>query len=245
MDNMTIYERSRAVPAEAKKTISAGRLKGMTDINPMWRIKKLTELFGPCGVGWWYDVLKRDVFPVEATGEIIAFCDINLYYYDCESGEISKPVFGTGGSMLLAQETKGAHVSDECFKMALTDAISVAAKALGVGADVYFDKDRTKYSVSADKVKEDKPKAETMNAPKNEVSKPENTLPKEKTWRAKANEACARLAEMRGTGETLLDIAKEAMRELNISCKSEADYEEIYKWVMFEIEAIKLVKAGG
>ena len=37
-------------------------------------------------------------------------------------------------------------MSDECFKMALTDAISVAAKAIGVAADVYWQKDRTKYS---------------------------------------------------------------------------------------------------
>jgi len=37
------------------------------------------------------------------------------------------------------------YLSDECFKMALTDAISVAAKALGIGADVYFEKDKTKY----------------------------------------------------------------------------------------------------
>jgi hypothetical protein len=29
--------------------------------------------------------------------------------------------------------------------MALTDAISVACKALGMGADVYFEKDRTKW----------------------------------------------------------------------------------------------------
>lgn len=30
--------------------------------------------------------------------------------------------------------------------MALTDAISVACKALGIGADVYWDKDSTKYN---------------------------------------------------------------------------------------------------
>ena len=51
MDNMKIYETARVVPDNAKKAISAGRLKGMTDINPMWRIKKLTEMFGPCGIG--------------------------------------------------------------------------------------------------------------------------------------------------------------------------------------------------
>lgn len=53
-DNMRIYNAVREVPKEAQKPITAGRLKGMTDINPMWRIKKLTELFGPCGVGWCY-----------------------------------------------------------------------------------------------------------------------------------------------------------------------------------------------
>lgn len=37
-------------------------------------------------------------------------------------------------------------MSDECFKMALTDAISVAAKAIGIGADVYWEKDKTKYT---------------------------------------------------------------------------------------------------
>ena len=59
MEKMDIYNRVRHVPDEAKKAISAGRLKGMTDINPMWRIKKLTEEFGPCGIGWWKKVTDR------------------------------------------------------------------------------------------------------------------------------------------------------------------------------------------
>ena len=44
---------------------------------------------------------------------------------------------GNGGSMLVENERPG-RTSDECYKMALTDAISVACKALGVGADVYW-----------------------------------------------------------------------------------------------------------
>lgn len=237
--NLSIYEASRAVPNEAKRQIGAGRLKGLTDINPMWRIKKLTELFGPCGVGWWYEVLKRDVFPVEATGEIIAFCDINLFYCNPESGEVSKPVFGTGGSMLLAQETKGPHTSDECFKMALTDAISVAAKALGIGADVYFAADRTKYS-SVDE-KAEKTPALKANAAKKDVSKPETQpISKDQTARERANAAAQELAVLRGNGWTPVKVASEAMKELNVSCKTEAEYEEIYNWCKFEIEIIKM-----
>ena len=45
MDNMEIYEKVRSVPENAKRKIEAGRLKGKTDINPMWRIKTLTEQF--------------------------------------------------------------------------------------------------------------------------------------------------------------------------------------------------------
>lgn len=146
MDNLHFYNLGREVPDEAKKPISAGRLKGMTDINPMWRIKRLTEMFGPCGMGWWYEITEKHVISDDATKQRAAFVDILLFYKDPESGEVSRGIPGTGGSSFVAQERSGLYLSDECFKMALTDAISVAAKALGIGADVYFDKDRTKYT---------------------------------------------------------------------------------------------------
>lgn len=144
MGNLDIYEECRKVPDNAQKPISAGRLKGKTDINPMWRIKKLTELFGPCGIGWYYDVENK--WTEEAGGEIAGFVDINLYIKS--GGEWSKPIHGTGGSMLAANEKGGLHLSDECYKMATTDAISVACKQLGIGADVYWNADSTKYSVA-------------------------------------------------------------------------------------------------
>jgi hypothetical protein len=34
--------------------------------------------------------------------------------------------------------------------MALTDSLSVACKALGMAANIYFDKDRTKYNITGD-----------------------------------------------------------------------------------------------
>ena len=146
MENMEIYNRVRQVPDEAKKAISAGRLKGMTDINPMWRIKKLTEEFGPCGIGWWTKVTDRWT---ETVGdETCAFVDLELYIK--VGDEWSKPITGSGGSKLATKERSGIYVSDECYKMAETDALSVACKKLGIGADVYFSADRTKYSQTVD-----------------------------------------------------------------------------------------------
>lgn len=142
MDKMAIYNAVRTPPKEALKTISGGRLKGMTDINPMWRFKALTEQFGPCGIGWKYEVVDRRL-QEGANGEVAAFVDVNLFAK--VGNEWSAAIPGTGGSMFIAKERSGLYVSDECFKMALTDAISVACKALGFAADVYWEKDGSKY----------------------------------------------------------------------------------------------------
>lgn len=141
MDNLKIYNAVRTVPQEAQKPIKGGRMNGKTDINPMWRIKTLTEQFGPCGIGWYYKTTRQ--WTEQYGDEVAAFVNIELFV--CLNGEWSQPIFGNGGSMFAEKESKGMHVSDECFKMATTDAISVACKQLGIGADVYWDKDKTKY----------------------------------------------------------------------------------------------------
>nr|DAE19898.1 MAG TPA: ssDNA annealing protein-like protein [Siphoviridae sp. ctVCm11] len=143
MENLEIYERVRQVPTSAQREIQAGRLKGKTDINPMWRIKALTEQFGPCGIGWKYTITDKRL-ENGANNEVSAFVDIDLYIK--VDGEWSDAIPGTGGSAFVASERNGLYTSDECFKMALTDAISVACKALGFGADVYWAKDATKYT---------------------------------------------------------------------------------------------------
>ena len=52
MENLELYNSWREVPQNAQKTITGGNLNGKTDINPMWRIKVLTDKAGPVGFGW-------------------------------------------------------------------------------------------------------------------------------------------------------------------------------------------------
>lgn len=138
MGNLEIYNKVKDVPAEAKKSISAGRLKGMTDINPMWRIKKMTEVFGPAGIGWYSEITNLRI-DEGASGEKCLTIQINVYVDDGNGW--SKPIPGIGGAMLVAKESSGLRLDDEAYKKAYTDALSVAFKALGVGASVYFEKD--------------------------------------------------------------------------------------------------------
>lgn len=150
MANLDLYNNIRVVPDSAKKEIQGGKLKGFTDINPMWRIKTLTEQFGVCGFGWYTDII--DKWKEECGDEAVVFVKIHLYVK--MGGEWSQPIVGVGGSSLVRvvnrQNGSYADLSDEAYKMAYTDAISIASKALGMGADVYYQKDRTKYDVASD-----------------------------------------------------------------------------------------------
>lgn len=145
-ENMKIFNLVKRVPKEAKKTITGGRLKGMTDIKPMWRIEKLTEMFGPCGIGWKTKILNKEIIDV-SNGEKIVTIDIHLFIK--QNGEWSEPIEGIGGNKLIAKENNGLYNSDEAFKMAYTDALSVACKSLGMGAEVYWGD--SKYTIEQTK----------------------------------------------------------------------------------------------
>lgn len=150
MENMELFNQFSTTPDEAKKPIEAGRLKGFTDINPMWRFKRLTEVFGAVGIGWKFVITDKQIVP-GADGVVSAFVDILLYYK--HNDEWSEGIPGTGGSSFVAKESKGLYTSDECFKMALSDAIGTACKALGMSADIYFSKDRSKYTAVQEDIK--------------------------------------------------------------------------------------------
>jgi hypothetical protein len=141
-NNLMYWEKVREVPKEAQKPIKGGRLSGMTDINPVWRMKTLTEQFGPVGIGWTYEIMDQWI-EEGSENQKVALCNIELFIKI--DGEWSRGIPGTGGSMLVTNEKSGPRTNDEAFKMALTDAISVSCKALGVGADIYWSNDRSKY----------------------------------------------------------------------------------------------------
>lgn len=156
-NNLALYEAFRSVPKTAQRTISGGSLNGKTDINPMWRIKTLTETFGPVGFGWrtelvehWSEEATIDAYDREAKTwkqvfERVAWVRLNLFVKDPATGEWSAAIEGIGGSK-SAGKGRGYELNDEAFKMAETDAISVACKKLGIGADIYWSADATKYT---------------------------------------------------------------------------------------------------
>ena len=147
-----IYHKYENPPEDALKEIGAGRLKGMTDINPQWRIECLTELFGLCGQGWYTKITEQKIID-GADGEKVAITNIELYYK--QDGEWSMPIQATGGSKLVSNEKSGAYTSDEAFKMAYTDALSVACKMIGIAGKIYRGQDNTKYQADRSEPRKD------------------------------------------------------------------------------------------
>ena len=141
--NMRVYSAVRAVPQSAVKPIKGGSYgaAGLSDINPQWRIERMTELFGPVGTGWTWE-------PVEVTErEGVLYGHVVVRYYD-KDGKESKPIHGYGGTRF------GGRDDSDIYKSTMTDAVSNALRYLGVGADVWYKPDQagseqqydTKYS---------------------------------------------------------------------------------------------------
>lgn len=134
-ENLKIWNAVKQPPPEVLREIKGGRLKGKTDISPQWRYRVMTETFGVCGIGWKYTVDRLWSEQCSAD-QVFAFAQVSVYVKTDDKWSDAIP--GQGGSMLIEKESSGLYSSDEGYKMAITDALSVAFKVLGVAADVYM-----------------------------------------------------------------------------------------------------------
>lgn len=164
--SLEIWNQLKTPPQTALKEIRAGRLKGMNDINPQWRIMAMTKQFGVCGIGWKYTIDKQWV-EVASNGEVLAFVNVSLYIR--ADDKWSEAIPANGGSKLTAKESSGLYNSDEAYKMAFTDALGVAMKMLGMAADVYMGVFDGKNSGQEQKQPQQKPVDQGIQQKPNEI----------------------------------------------------------------------------
>lgn len=137
MAGIELYNKVKTPPDGAWKPIKGGPLAGKTEINPQWRIQVMTEVYGPCGIGWRFELTEEKTYTCPA-GQILLFVEVALYVVDPESGQWSEPIYGWGGDFIIEKNKNGLVANDEAYKMAMTDALGNAMKCLGVGSDVYM-----------------------------------------------------------------------------------------------------------
>lgn len=129
MKNLEKWNQLSRVPVSHLKTIQFGALKGKSDINPQWRYKAMTEVYGECGKGWSHRL--SDVQIVDgANGEVLIFVEVKVWAGD-------KEFTGVGGDKIVVKDKNGLRSNDEAMKMAYTDALGTALKYVGVASEIY------------------------------------------------------------------------------------------------------------
>jgi len=134
MERISNWDKLKRPPTSALKEIKGGRLSGYSDISPQWRYQVMDEVFGQCGVGWKFEIVRLWI-EQGTEGQVFTFAHIHVFTKNGDTW--SDPIPGVGGSFLIEKESKGLFNSDEGFKMAITDAIGTALKMIGVAADIY------------------------------------------------------------------------------------------------------------
>jgi hypothetical protein len=123
----------RTDPAHTKAFSRSGGFKG-TAIKPIWSFRRMTEEFGPCGVGWG---VGEPVFQVVPAGEeILVYCTAKVWFKHEDNH--SQHIYGVGGDKVVGKNKYGLNTDDEAFKKAFTDAVTNALKLIGVGADIHM-----------------------------------------------------------------------------------------------------------
>jgi hypothetical protein len=229
-NHMVLWNQVKHVSPGMLKGINGGNLNGKTDINPVWRFQTLTERFGPCGIGW--TVKEKERWTNECAGEVGAFVKVELRI--CIAGTWSEPIEGVGGSKLCGKG-RGDGLNDEAWKMATTDAISVACKSLGMAADVYSGKQSHNDADQQGSGGDYRSKYETRNDGKNSsqshIPAPRSSsAPRGGNWAASAPSTAAPAPAVNQRRTVTLEAIKKGKAKRLITELSQHDYDDAADW---------------
>jgi hypothetical protein len=143
MTNTSLWDKlGKTDPSQTKGFKRGGGFTG-TAVKPIYTEQKMTETFGPVGIGWGFSEPKFQLVPGE-NKELLVYCWLTLWYV--HEGVRSGDIPGVGGDKVIGYIKPNEQYNrperwendDEAFKKAFTDAIGNAMKHLGMSADVHM-----------------------------------------------------------------------------------------------------------
>lgn len=165
MSNLDLWEAHADIDPQYTKAITGKAYKG-TSPNPQYVIKCLTEMFGPVGRGFGWEVLSEDFTPLG--DEILHWCRIRFWHTKREH------YYEAYGQTKALMKTRNGMMSDEdAPKKSLTDAIIKAASQLGIAANIFLGRwDDQKYVAELkEEFRQDDQPSATKPAPKNDEAR--------------------------------------------------------------------------
>lgn len=144
-NNLKLWESVQSTdPKYTKQYKGAGGFQG-TAINATYIVKRLTEVYGPVGSGWGYEILEERVDQggpiLNKEGEVVCNSAVHtvklrLWYHN--NGEDRKHVDHYGHTPYIYANKYGVQTELEPAKKSVTDAIKKAASMLGFGSDIHL-----------------------------------------------------------------------------------------------------------
>jgi hypothetical protein len=146
MDKKTLWNRVYVTDPAAVKKIT-GKDYGGSSPSPYWIIERLTDEFGPCGIGWGFNVVNERFERFSDTDTLHIACVRMWYELDGKRGELEQ-MGQTKGSYVTS---KGAFkVDEDAPKKSVTDALVKCASYLGFAGDIFSGRwDDSKYVAEA------------------------------------------------------------------------------------------------
>lgn len=133
MTNKALWQRAFTTDPKAVKAITGKQYKGNSP-KPYWIVERLTDEFGPCGIGWGFTILSER-FERFGDTESLHVAVVRLWYVmDSQRGEFEQ-VGQTRSSYMSAA---GKFIVDEdAPKKSVTDALVKCASYLGFAGDIF------------------------------------------------------------------------------------------------------------
>ena len=136
--NRAIWDRFADIDPQFTKPITGKPYKG-TSPSPQYVIRCLTDLFGPVGSGFGWDVVAEDFTPMG--DEMLHWCRIKFWHTDR-----ANTFDAYGQTKALMKTRNGLMLDEDAPKKSLTDAIVKAASQIGIGANIFLGRwDDSKY----------------------------------------------------------------------------------------------------
>ena len=146
MTNKALWDRVCITDPKAVKAITGKQYQGNSP-KPYWIVERMTEEFGPCGIGWGFTILSERMERL-AENEILHIAVVRLWYVlDGQRGELEQ----IGQTKAVYEKLKGGLMIDEdAPKKSVTDALVKCASYIGFAGDIFSGRwDDSKYVASA------------------------------------------------------------------------------------------------
>ena len=146
MTNKALWDRAFVTDPAAVKPITGKQYSGNSP-KPYWIVSRLTDEFGPCGIGWGFTIINERFERFSDTDSLHIACVRFWYLFDGKRGELEQ-IGQTKGSYMSAG---GKFILDEdAPKKSVTDALVKCASYLGFAGDIFSGRwDDSKYVAEA------------------------------------------------------------------------------------------------